>query len=177
MENMQNKIIELGANKVSVVNVSDIPFEPSLLDLCKMNTCGNYMKSWTCPPLAGDIDDLIATAKGYDKMLVFQAVYTLTDSFDIEGMFEANQKFRRLTESVDEVCNGELNPHITLSAGGCDICKPCKAASEEPCINPDKAFVPLEAYGIFVSKLAEIAKIPYINGVNTVTYFGGVLFN
>ena len=175
MENIQNKIIQLGANKTAIVNVADIPFAPELLDLCKMNTCGNYMKSWTCPPLAGEIDDLIATAKEYKQMLVFQAIYTLTDSFDIEGMFEANQKFRRLTEEVDKVC-GDIKPHLTLSAGGCDICKPCKAATNELCVNPDKAFIPLEAYGIFVSKLAEVCGIPYINGVNTVTYFGGVLF-
>jgi len=178
MEILIKKIIELGANKTAIVNVSDIPFAPELLDLCKMNTCGNYMKSWTCPPLAGEIDELIATAKGYNKMLVFQAVYTLTDSFDIEGMFEANQNFRRLTEKVDEVCKTDgCKQYIVLSAGGCDICKPCKAATNEPCINPDKAFIPLEAYGIFVSKLAEVCGIAYINGVNTVTYFGGVLFD
>jgi hypothetical protein len=35
----------------------------------------------------------------------------------------------------------------------------------------------LEAYGIFVAKLAEKAGMKYINGVNTVTYFGAVLFN
>ena len=35
----------------------------------------------------------------------------------------------------------------------------------------------LEAYGIHVSKLAKAADMKYINGQNTVTYFGGVLFS
>ena len=35
----------------------------------------------------------------------------------------------------------------------------------------------LEAYGIHVSKLAETAGMKYINGQNTVTYFGAVLFS
>jgi len=178
MTNLIEKIIALGADKTAIVNVADIPFAPELLDLCKMNTCGNYRKSWTCPPLAGEIDDLIATAKSYDKLLVFQAVYTLTDSFDIEGMFESNQNFRKLTEDVNELCKLDgAKPYIVLSAGGCKICETCAAVTDEPCRVPDKAFIPLEAYGIFVSKLAEVAEIPYINGVNTVTYFGGILFN
>ena len=34
----------------------------------------------------------------------------------------------------------------------------------------------LEAYGIHVSKMAEAAGMKYINGQDTVTYFGAVLF-
>jgi hypothetical protein len=35
----------------------------------------------------------------------------------------------------------------------------------------------LEAYGVNVSKLAASAGMKYINGQNTVTYFGAVLFS
>jgi hypothetical protein len=35
----------------------------------------------------------------------------------------------------------------------------------------------LEAYGINVSELAKAAGMNYINGQNTVTYFGAVLFS
>jgi hypothetical protein len=34
----------------------------------------------------------------------------------------------------------------------------------------------LEAYGFNVSRLAAAADMKYINGQNTVTYFGAVLF-
>jgi len=165
----------LGAESAVVVEVADIPFEPALIDLCVMNTCGNYGKSWVCPPLVGKTSDLIAEAKSYSKMLVFHAIYRLEDSFDIEGMFAANEGFHKLTNEVDEVFNGV--PHVTLSAGGCKICETCAAVTDEPCRVPEKAFVSVEAYGIFVSKLAEVAGVKYINGVNTVTYFGGVLFD
>ncbi|MCL2838509.1 MAG: DUF2284 domain-containing protein [Oscillospiraceae bacterium] len=171
------QIKNLGAHNAAIVEVSDIPFEPSLIDMCKMNTCGNYGKSWVCPPLSGEIDDLIARAKQYKRMLVFQAVYPLEDSFDIEGMFAANESFRKLTVDIDRVCRAEWTDILTLSAGKCAICDECGAITNEPCRAPDRAYAALEAYGIFVSKLAEVSGIKYINGVNTVTYFGGILFN
>jgi len=170
------KIKNIGADNAAVIDVADIPFEVSLLDLCKMNTCGNYGKSWTCPPLSGEIEGLIEQAKQYKKMLVFQAVYKLEDSFDIEGMFEANENFRALTEVVADICDDEFSEFTILSAGGCKICETCAAVTNELCRAPERAYVPLEGYGIFVSKLAEISGIKYINGVNTVTYFGGVFF-
>ena len=45
-----------------------------------------------------------------------------------------------------------------------------------PCRFPEKAIPSLEAYGINVSRLASAAEMKYINGQNTVTYFGMVLF-
>jgi len=195
MTDLIEKFKSLGASNAAIIEVVDIPFEPSLLDLCKMNTCGNYGRSWVCPPLSGEIDDLIATAKQYRQMLVFQAIYKLEDSFDIEGMFAANENFRKLTEDVDRVCRGAHCASVTkhpsadaatlftkesfkvLSAGKCVLCSECGAITDEPCRNPDRAYAAIEAYGIYVSKLAELCGLNYINGVNTVTYFGGVLFN
>ena len=43
-------------------------------------------------------------------------------------------------------------------------------------INLVKKVLELEAYGINVSKLAEVAGMNYINGKDTVTYFGAILF-
>ena len=41
----------------------------------------------------------------------------------------------------------------------------------------DRACASLEAYGVSVSQLAELSGMRYINGENTVTYFGAVLFS
>ena len=45
----------------------------------------------------------------------------------------------------------------------------------EPCRFPEKAIGSLEAYGVNVSLLAQTAGMRYINGQNTVTYFGAIL--
>ena len=64
---------------------------------------------------------------------------------------------------------------LMLGAGGCNYCKRCAAADDKPCPFPDKAFASLEAYGIYVSQLAEAAGLKYINGQNTITYFSAIL--
>ena len=65
---------------------------------------------------------------------------------------------------------------LHLGAGGCGVCKPCAKQSGEPCRFPELAMPSLEAYCINVSELARAAGMKYINGPNTVTYFGAVLF-
>ena len=176
MTELINKIQEMGASAVAVISTGVIPFEPELIDLCKMNTCGNYGKNWCCPPLVGETDKLIKQAQTFKNILVFQKIYPLEDSFDFEGMTESNRNFRQFVQEAAEVCKKELPNMIMLSAGGCKMCETCAAEINAPCINPEKAYSSLEAYGIFVSKLAGECGMNYINGQNTVTYFGGVLY-
>ena len=74
------------------------------------------------------------------------------------------------------LCKNEFPDTLVLGAGGCCVCKRCGAADNIPCRFPDKAVAALESYSINVSKLASACDMKYINGVNTVTYFGGVLY-
>ena len=41
----------------------------------------------------------------------------------------------------------------------------------------EQAMPSLEAYGVNVSQLAKTAEMKYVNGQDTVTYFGAVLFS
>ena len=63
---------------------------------------------------------------------------------------------------------------LFMGAGGCRICKRCAKLDNEPCRFPEEAMSSLEAYGANVSALARSAGMKYINGVDTVTYFGAV---
>ena len=64
---------------------------------------------------------------------------------------------------------------LHLGAGGCNICPVCARVENHPCRFPDMAISSLEAHGINVSRLAAECGMKYINGQNTVTYFGAVL--
>ena len=167
----------LDFSNLAKIETSNIEFELPLLELCKLNSCGNYGKNYTCPPLVGRCEDLIANAKTYKYALVFQKIYSIEDSFDIEGMGKARVDFRDLTLAVNAALDGKVQNYKILSAGGCSLCKECGAVTNTPCRFPKTAFASLEAYGINVSKLAAISGMKYINGQNTVTYFGAVLFN
>lgn len=181
MNIMENKIIEkvidLGAFKASVISAEEIKTDKMFRDLCEANACGMYGKCYMCPPDIGDIEVLMAKLRNYRFALVYQTVTALEDSFDFEGMTEARMEANRIAQKLravfDEV--GITNV-LHLSAGSCGICQTCAKRTGEPCRCPDLAMASLEAYGINVNELAKTAGMKYINGQDTVTYFGAVLF-
>jgi len=172
------KLKELGADNAAKVAVKDIRFEPQFRDLCVMNHCGLYGKCWMCPPDAGDVNELIARARKYEHAVVYQTIGKLEDSFDIEGMEEASDLNTRLTVTFRNWVREQKGiDWLLLNKGGCGICNTCSKANDEPCPFPEEALESLDSYGVYVSELAKLAGMNYINGTNTVTYFGALLYN
>ena len=177
MDWLVEKAKSRGAFNAGVTPVVKIPFDRQLRKACEANYCGHYGKNWTCPPLLGDIDELIAQARQYETALVYQTVGKLEDSFDYEGMVAALKKHVAVSDAIKQyVIEHVPGPVLHLSAGGCPVCERCAGVDSEPCRYPEKALASLEAYGINVAKLAGLCGLNYINGQNTVTYFGAFLF-
>lgn len=165
--------LENGADHAAFAPVSKIPFDPEFRKICESNTCGNYGQCWTCPPFVGTIEELIAKAKTYRVALVYQTISKIEDSFDIEGMLEAGNRHNRIAEQIAAAVIPVAGEDVLhLSAGGCRICEVCSKRENQPCRFPDRALSSLETYGVSVSGLAQLCGLNYINGKNTVTYFG-----
>jgi len=176
MQTLINIALAAGAANANITKVLEIKFDREFRAACEQNLCGKFGKCWMCPPDVGDIDKMIAQAKEYQNVLVFQSIGQLEDSFDIEGMEEAAKAHNTLVTTIAEKLDGVLEDHLILGAGACHICSSCTILKSQPCAHPQKAIPSLEAYGIAVSELAQASGIAYMNGTNTVTYFGGVLF-
>lgn len=176
-EHFKEKIVALGAKAAALIAVEDISFDTSFRSMCASNACGNYGRSYMCPPDIGEIETLIREAKSYSYALVYQTVGLLEDSYDFEGMMEAGQRHNDLAQNVRNLFEQECGKKaLHLGAGGCRLCPVCGKKTGEPCRFPDRAMSSLEAYGVNVSELAAQCGMRYINGENTVTYFGAVLF-
>ena len=170
--------LSLGAYRASVISVDAMETDASFRDLCAANVCGNYGRNWMCPPDAGDIHELMARLRTYSHVLVYQTVSELEDSYDFEGMMEAGARHNQLMATLRREIAAEPMPRtLHLGAGGCRMCEVCAKRTGEPCRHPDLAVASLETYGVNVSKLAVAAGMKYINGQDTVTYFGAVLFD
>lgn len=167
----------LGAHDFAIIEAASVPLRREFRAACEANTCGKFGRCWTCPPDIGDIDELIDRIQKYEWVLVYQSVWPLEDSFDIEGMEAAaeghNALCQALTQKVGGILRGEV---LRLGAGGCQICERCAKLGDELCRFPEQAIASLEAYGIAVSELAELCGMKYINGQNTVTYFGAFFY-
>lgn len=173
-----SRALSLGAYKASIITTKDISLDRSFREICASNTCGIYGKCWMCPPNVGDIDVLINEVGKYDYALIYQTVTELEDSYDFEGMIAAKKNFYPLAQGIRETFNNfKFRNVLHLGVGGCGLCEICAKRIDEPCRFPDKAMPSLESYGINVSQLAKAAGMKYINGQNTVTYFGAVLFS
>ena len=180
MENKDiiEKALELGAYKANVIETKKIVLDRAFRDICATNACGTYGKCYMCPPDVGDIDELMAQVENYDYALVYQTVTELEDNFDFEGMIEAKKKSYPLAQNLRRIfADNNISKVLHLGAGGCGVCNTCAKRTGEPCRFPEKAMPSLEAYGVNVSELAKAAGMKYINGQNTVTYFGAVLFS
>jgi len=170
--------LDCGAAKAACISGDQVVYSESFRDICRANQCGCYGKCWVCPPEIGEIGELIARAKTYPRGLLYQTIGTLEDSFDIEGMMAAGNRHALVSRDIQTAVSELLQkPFLHLGCGGCHLCPVCAKRTSEPCRHPESALPAMEGYGIDVYNTTRTTPLNYINGTNTVTYFGLVLFS
>ena len=169
--------LEAGASKAVIIARESIVLNAAFRGMCEANRCGVYGKCYMCPPDVGPIDDLMNRVRLFDKSLFYQVICPLEDSFDIEGMAEAKKHLVRVSQQLlDRLPPILRSDALHLSGGGCGLCSSCARITEEPCRHPNRALPSLESYGMDVYQTTRGTPMKYINGANTVTYFGMVLY-
>jgi predicted metal-binding protein len=155
----------------AILPVGALTFSPTLIEACKTNVCGNFNKSWTCPPACGTMEEQREKILSWEKIFVFTTVHKLEDSFDYEGITKGRELHTKLTIEVKK----RLGDTPVYGAERCPSCRDeannSTCAYPDPCPYPNKMIGSIEAAGIDVSKLSKAAGITYNNGLNTVTFF------
>ncbi len=172
---LRETALALGAYRAEIISVSNIKTEKSFRALCEANSCGNYGRNYMCPPSVEPVDELMRKLRAYENALVFQTVNPLTDSFDFEGMMMAGKRHNDLGQRLWDETDRLGVKALHLGAGGCRLCGTCAIRTGEPCRHPWRAMPSLEVYGVDVAALSAAAGMQYLNGLDTVTYFGAVL--
>lgn len=171
-----NIAIDAGAKKATVISASDVVLSAVFRDICKSNGCGMYNRCWMCPPDIGEIEHLMSEVRQYKQGLLYQTISDIEDSFDIEGMQQAGLRHAQVSQRLEAFLMLQLDKHLHLTCGGCRLCERCAKADNLPCRKPEQALPSMEGYGIDVYNTCKSTDLKYINGTNTVTYFGIVLF-
>lgn len=166
----------IGIREYGIVATDQIPFSDEVRRLCEGNACRCYGTSWACPPAVGTLAECRARCRSYARMLVFNAWYPLEDSFDFEHMHAGLLDFKSICDRLFDLVCTAVPDFLLLSNESCFRCARC-TYPDAPCRHPDRLFPSLEGYGILVQQLASAAGIPYIHGANTVSFFGGLLFD
>ena len=169
--------LKCGAAKAAVIPREQFVLNAEFRAMCASNQCGMYGKCWQCPPDVGEIDVLMQEAMKYPYGMLYQTISSIEDSFDYEGMVAAKLEHTKLSRKLQKELSGMfLGDILHLSSGGCKMCDTCAKQDNLPCRLPELALSSLEAYGFDVYNTTKHTDLKYINGPNTVTYFGIVLF-
>lgn len=168
-------LANIGISQFGIISTGQIVFLPEIRELCENNCCRNFATTWACPPAVGTLSECKEKCLMYDRAMVFNSIYPLEDSFDIEGMVAGHRKFKIVCDNLYYLVKSHLDDFLLLSNESCIRCEDCTYPGS-PCRFPEILFPSIEGFGILVVKLAEIAQINYINGKNTVTYFGMILY-
>ena len=169
--------LNCGAANAALISGGQVVCSESFRDICRANQCGLYGKCWVCPPEIGEIQTLISRVKAYPQGLLYQTIGTLEDSFDLEGMMAAGHRHALVSRDLQTLLPGLLKESfLHLGCGGCHLCEVCAKRTSQPCRHPEQALPAMEGYGMDVYNTTLGTTLKYINGTNTVTYFGLVLF-
>ncbi len=165
---------ECGFSHTGIFDVSGMRYLQEVRDMCEADRCQMYNKCWSCPPACGSLEDIREKTKEFSWGLLVQTTGEMEDDYDVETMMEAEQLQKAHMEELmkkipeDEKCLG-------MASGACTICKEC-TYPDAPCRFPDRMLSSMEAYGLVVSEVCELAETPYYYGPQTITYSSCVLF-
>jgi len=176
LNQIEQDLNQMQLNQYTFINPKEIIFSKDVRDMCALNSCGRYNTNWQCPPGVGELDTLECRAKSYEHALMFNTVSPLEDSYDYEGMMAAQDIFTQICSEVLSAVAKVSDDCYIMGAGGCKLCDKCTYPNE-PCRFPKKAIASVEACGIDIYTISGKFGFKYINGVNTVTYFGIAFFN
>jgi predicted metal-binding protein len=160
--------LSCGFTDVGELLVSTLKFLPEVRDMCAVDKCGRYDKSWACPPACGTLEEMTEKVASFERGIIVQTVGQLEDSFDFEGIQDAAA---RQADSFAKLWDA-LRPDYTLfpmGSGGCARCEKC-TYPDAPCRYPDSVAASMEACGLVVSQTCTDNGVKYNYGKDTIAF-------
>lgn len=124
-EKIKDIAIQSGMWQANFSNTEDLSFYPEIRKICEENSCLNYGKTWACPPAISTLDECKKRVMQYKKMLLFSIKYDIENSFDIQGMDNAQLSFKGSVDVFSEKIRALQWDYLLLSNEGCGRCGKC----------------------------------------------------
>ncbi len=167
---------ELGFSHMGWFDPSGLRALQEVRDMCAVDRCHRYGKSWSCPPACGDLSFTESRMRSYQQGLLVQTTAQLEDDFDAENMTEAQKRHKDRFQTLARQARLLVPDCLPLSAGTCTVCRSC-TYPDRPCRFPKRRLSSMEAYGLLVSDVCKLASLPYYYGRGTLTYSSCILLN
>ncbi|MDR1083234.1 MAG: DUF2284 domain-containing protein [Coriobacteriales bacterium] len=166
---LKSHIEKSGFSTIGCFDPAKLEIRPEVREMCAADKCHEFGKNWMCPPACGSLEKYQTLLKRYHTGYLFQTVAEMEDAFDYPGIEEGSRTHQqRLNDLVKHISHTEQDI-LLLGAGACKLCEPCTYPNA-PCRNPKRAIPSMEATGLVVYDVCELANIPYYHGPNTIAY-------
>ena len=116
--------------------------------LCEKNLCGNYNKSWTCPPNCDSEERCVKKMSEYRDADVLSIRYENLDFKDREDIEKKMSDFQDFCRRIMIDCRKNGIETLALADGKCNFCKKCALLDGKPCKSPEMQIAPISAHGI-----------------------------
>jgi len=167
-----NAIKEAGFDEYKEISSKDIIFSEAVFASCAQNTCGNYGKNHSCPPLSGNMEENKARFEAYEHGIIINKIVDLGEYY--EHMKESGMEVHDCLNKLREILQGK--PVMIAGAGGCDVCKDCAAKDNQPCRFPEKRRYSMEGSRMDIVKMSMKFNMTYNAGNHKLGYFMMVMY-
>jgi len=165
------RALEFGFSHAGGLDAATLNPRQEVRDMCAVDRCRSYGKSWMCPPACPGLEENKALLARYKTGILVQTTGTPEDDFDLEGMYEIGREQTRRFHAFYGELRKEYPGLLALGSGVCHLCKSC-AYPDAPCRRPGDAVPSMEAFGLVVSDTCRDNGVKYNYGPGTMTFTG-----
>ena len=123
--------------------------------------CPRYDSLWSCPPLSFDVDEFLAPYPWINLLcakinLEDETIRAADTAEKIKTIgWDIVSTVKRETDERLRKLEGQIPKSLSLSSGGCNLCKSCTRKSGRPCRQPDKMRFSLDAFGFDLTDITK----------------------
>lgn len=151
--------------------------EERIRALCSADKCGNYGKHYMCPPHVGTLAEIRQKLSRFKRGVLMQYSEPLDVRNDGEGLVRTKLDFHEKILQLEGMLKDKgVAPVWGMIGGSCELCRPCRAASGEPCPLPDEARMSLESIAVDVIALLDRFGLDSDFRPDRITWTGCILF-
>jgi predicted metal-binding protein len=176
LEHILDEIAAQGVSGMASFPTSLIKFNGEYRRYCLQNLCGNYGRSWTCPPNGGSAESIANEIRGHKTGVVFTVGGDLRCAVDWKSMMKVAGALNKICFHITD----EIIPKIggaVFGYGPCKYCEKCAFLTEEPCRYPHKRVRSLECACVDVGELAKSLGMKIKDDdPDRITFFGLFVF-
>lgn len=143
---------------------------------CAENLCGEYGKTWGCPPGVGSGEECLHILKRFSGAAIIIKKFDNVDVANTAFLAKICDEHQSVCRKFGIMLRKEGYDALPLSDGGCKYCKEC-SYPDEPCRFPEERVTSISCYGILMDEYMKSQNIDFEFRKDAVALYGLIFYN